>query len=246
MTDLTEVIDLRDRVRLQETMATLGEMAAGLTHELKNSLATIQGFAQLIADAAPESASESAEALVDEVGTLARMVTDFLNFARPQEIASAAVPVVDLVESAAARLGGRFEAAGVELSLEAGPGAAGARVFGDETLLGRALLNLLQNAAEALEAAPPPRRVTVTVLAPGDEVVVEVRDTGPGIPAADLPKIFIPFFTTRSRGYGIGLALTQKIVLAHGGRITAENASPGALFRCTLPAAPPETNFPHA
>jgi signal transduction histidine kinase len=239
MTDLTEVVELRDRVRIQETMASLGEMAAGLTHELKNSLATIQGFAQLIADVAPETASESADALVEEIGHLSRMVTDFLNFARPHDVALTPVPVEDLVEAVAARLEPRFEAAGVEFALEVDPSAAGARVLGDETLLGRALLNVVQNAVEALETVAPPRRLAVAVRRAADEeIAVEVRDNGPGIPPENLPKIFIPFFTTRSRGHGIGLALTQKIVLSHGGRIAAENASPGAVFRCVLPAAP--------
>jgi signal transduction histidine kinase len=237
MTDLTEVVDLRDRLRMQETMASLGEMAAGLTHELKNSLATIQGFAQLIAGIAPESASEPAEELVEEVGQLARMVTDFLNFARPQEVALTPVPAAELVESVAERFAARFEAAGVEFALHVDPASAGARVLGDETLLARALINIIQNAVEALETVAPPRRLGVALDRAGDEIVFEVRDTGPGIPAEDLPKIFIPFFTTRSRGHGIGLALTQKIVLSHGGRISAENAPTGTVFRCVLPLA---------
>jgi signal transduction histidine kinase len=216
-------------------------MAAGLTHELKNSLATIQGFGQLIADLAPESASESADALVEEVGHLSRMVTDFLNFARPQEVALSPVAIVGLVESVADRLEARFESAEVVFALDVEPAAADARVPCDETLLGHALLNVMQNAVEAVEAVAPPRRLEVAIRRAGDEIAVEIRDNGPGIPPADLPKIFIPFFTTRSRGHGIGLALTQKIVLAHGGRITAENAAPGAVFRCVLPT---EAGFP--
>ncbi len=237
MTDLTEVIDLRDRLRVQETMASLGEMAAGLTHELKNSLATIQGFAQLIADIAPESTSEPAEELVEEVGQLARMVTDFLNFARPQEVALTPVAVVDLLETAAERFAARFDEAEIDFALDAEASVASVCVLGDETLLGRALLNIVQNAVEALETSPRPRRLRVAVRRAADDVVVEVSDNGPGIPAEDLPKIFIPFFTTRSRGHGIGLALTQKIVISHGGRISAENATTGAIFRCALPIA---------
>ncbi|MCC6744557.1 MAG: hypothetical protein IT175_11910, partial [Acidobacteria bacterium] len=91
---------------------------------------------------------------------------------------------------------------------------------------------------EALESAEGPRRIAVTIRASGPaEIVLEVRDNGPGIAPEDLDRVFIPFFTTRSRGYGIGLALTQKIVVAHGGRIVASNADPGAVFRCHLPRA---------
>ena len=237
MTDLTEVVELRDRLRLQETMAGLGEMAAGLTHELKNSLATIQGYAQLIAGLAPDHALDPSEALVAEVRQLSQMVTDFLNFARPQDVTLAPVEVSGLVDATLARFADRFEEAGVEPRVEIAPDAAAACVLADETLLGRALFNVVQNALEALETVEPPRRLAISVRrqSPAD-VTIDVRDTGPGIPPADLAKIFIPFFTTRSRGYGIGLALTQKIVLAHGGRISVENASPGAAFRLALPA----------
>jgi signal transduction histidine kinase len=233
-TDLTEVAGLRERVRIQETMANLGEMAAGLTHELKNSLAVIQGFAQLIAAEAPELAGEPAEALIDEVGQLSQMVTDFLNFARPHEVAFVPVDLGDVVASVAERFSERCAALEISCEVDAEPDAL---VLGDETLLSRAILNLVQNAVDALEDAPAPRRLRLAVRRAGGEVAVEVADSGPGVPPEDLPKIFIPFFTTRSRGHGIGLALTQKIVLSHGGRILVENAGPGAVFRCLLPAA---------
>jgi signal transduction histidine kinase len=235
MTDLTEVVELRDRVRIQETIVSLGEMAAGLAHELKNSLAAIQGYAQLLAELAPERAHEPADALVGEVSELSRMVTDFLNFARPEPIAAVSIEILDLVRGVVARFEERAEAAGFEISIDAA-GAERARVLADETLLGRALYNVVQNAIEALEQTSGERRVEVGVRCADGEVEITVRDTGPGIAEEDLTRVFIPFFTTRSRGYGIGLALTQKIVLAHGGRIAAERASPGARFRCVLPA----------
>ncbi len=237
MTDLTEVVELRDRVRAQETMASLGEMAAGLTHELKNSLATIQGFAQLIAGVAPDSASESAEELVREVGQLSRMVTDFLNFARPEEIGRVPLSLGELTEAVVERLESRMVEARIELDLTIPPEADVPQVMGDEMLVGRALLNVAQNAVEALETVEGPRRLSISLSASGDEVIVEIRDNGPGIAAEDIARIFIPFFTTRSRGHGIGLALTQKIVLAHGGRITVDASGRGASFRCVFPSA---------
>ena len=97
-------------------------------------------------------------------------------------------------------------------------------------------LHALDTLTRALASVPEPRTLAVTVSRSGDDVVVSVVDNGPGISDEDLPKIFIPFFTTRSRGHGIGLALTQKIVLAHGGRIAAERPVAGAAFRIVLPA----------
>lgn len=236
MADLTEIVDLRERVRLQENLANLGEMAAGLAHELKNSLATIQGYAQLIAHLAPVSAGEPSEALVAEVRELTQMVTDFLNFARPQDLSMVQIPVADIVETAMARFEAKIAEAKVTVEIRNDAPDRAVAVSADEMLLGRAIANLIQNAIDALESVDSDRRIVVHISQPGPlEVVVEVRDSGPGIPPSDLSKIFIPFFTTRSRGYGIGLALTQKILLSHGGRITAENGDPGAVFRCTLP-----------
>jgi len=237
MTDITEVVALRDRLRVQETLASLGEMAAGLTHELKNSLATIQGYAQLLAGL-DSRATGSSEALMSEVRALSQMVTDFLNFAKPQDLVLSPVSIAGVVESVVDRLGERLAENGIELTVAIDAGDAPANVRADEMLLSRAVLNLIQNAVEALESAEGPRRIAVTIRASGPaEIVLEVRDNGPGIAPEDLDRVFIPFFTTRSRGYGIGLALTQKIVVAHGGRIVASNADPGAVFRCHLPRA---------
>ena len=239
MTDLTEVVELRDRVRVQETLASLGEMAAGLTHELKNSLATIQGYAQLLAGLDIDRATEPSEALVSEVRALSQMVTDFLNFAKPEDLSPVPVNLRDVVEGVIERFSDRLASSGVEASVICEVNDRSATVSADEMLLSRAILNLFQNAVEAVETIDGPRNISVTIRQGqgASEVTLEIRDNGPGIPAEDLDRIFIPFFTTRSRGYGIGLALTQKIILAHGGRITVENARPGAVFRCRLPAA---------
>lgn len=236
MTNLTEVVDLRERVRLQDAMANLGEMAAGLTHELKNSLATIQGFAQLLAELAPDRATEPADALVEEIGHLSRMVTDFLNFARPHEVALVPVSIAGLLESILARFDERLGAARIALDLDVAREAGRACVAADEILLGRAFYNLIQNAVDALETVPGQRRIGVGVHLAGGDVVVEIRDNGPGIPREYAQKVFIPFFTTRSRGHGIGLALTQKIILSHGGRLVLESLDSGTVFRCVLPA----------
>jgi nitrogen fixation/metabolism regulation signal transduction histidine kinase len=239
MTDLTEVVALRDRVRLRENLASLGEMAAGLTHELKNSLATIQGYSQLIARLVPGNAAGPSESLVEEVRYLSQMVTDFLNFARPHELHLVPVSIAQLVRDVVSRVEDRVEEASIALSIEIGTDAENASVHADETLLARALLNIVINAIEVLESAQEPRSLAIRVgVAPPGEAIVEIADNGPGIATDDLSKIFIPFFTTKSRGHGIGLALTQKIVLSHRGRLDVESRPSGTMFRSTLPLAP--------
>jgi signal transduction histidine kinase len=220
MTDLTEVVELRDRVRAQET-----------------SLATIQGYAQLLAGMDVERAAEPSEALMTEVRALSQMVTDFLNFAKPQDLSLAPVRIRDVIEAIVDRFGDRLASSGIEAVISGDAAGGSATVWADEMLLSRAILNLFQNAIEALEEIDGPRKIEISVRESGPtELTLEIRDNGPGIPPEDLSRVFIPFFTTRSRGYGIGLALTQKIIFAHGGRITVENADPGAVFRCRLPS----------
>ena len=212
-------------------------MAAGLTHELKNSLATIQGYAQLLAGMDVERAAEPSEALMTEVRALSQMVTDFLNFAKPQDLTLAPVRIRDVIEAIVDRFGDRLASSGIEAVISGDAAGGSATVWADEMLLSRAILNLFQNAIEALEEIDGPRKIEISVRESGPtELTLEIRDNGPGIPPEDLSRVFIPFFTTRSRGYGIGLALTQKIIFAHGGRITVENADPGAVFRCRLPS----------
>jgi signal transduction histidine kinase len=241
MTDLTEVIELRERMKLQESLANLGEMAAGLAHEFKNSLATIYGYVQLldpqsITALAVDDRRKTLEATLNEVKLLARLVTDFLNFARPQQLNLGAVGLRSLLEDCAGELRAQLEAAGVEL-LFAGEFA---QLSGDESMLRRAFVNLLRNAAEAIDSQSPARLIEVTGsidAGPGRRHAhVRIRDTGGGISTEDLHRIFIPFFTTKSRGYGIGLAIVQKIIVAHGGSVSVERSDgSGTTFHCRLP-----------
>ncbi|HEU4434829.1 MAG TPA: ATP-binding protein, partial [Pyrinomonadaceae bacterium] len=218
LTDITEVTELREQVALKRNLESLGEMSAGLAHEFKNAIATLHGYAQLL----------ESEDLLNEVRNLSTMVTAFLNFARPQPLQLEDVEVVQLIEECALELKKTFNELRVELNVEAN-GAL--HIHGDERMLRQAFINLLRNAAEAISEHGSERSVFVKV---GNEI--EIRDTGPGIPPADLPKIFIPFFTTKSKGHGIGLALAHRIVTEHGGTLTAANhPETGAVFTIRLP-----------
>jgi signal transduction histidine kinase len=222
LTDITEVTELREQVALKNNLESLGEMSAGLAHEFKNAIATLQGYAQLLQSMElNDKAQVAAESLLNEVRNLSGMVTAFLNFARPQPLQLEDVRVSELITDCAAELR-------VNSDINVDPLLT---VRADERMLRSALLNLMRNGAEA----NPDGSVSVTAEREDGTVVIQVRDTGPGIPPADLQKIFIPFFTTKAKGHGIGLALTHRIVTQHGGTLTAANSPEGgAVFTVRL------------
>lgn len=238
LTDITEVAELREAVALKRNLESLGEMSAGLAHEFKNALATLHGYAQLLQGLELDERGRAASAaLLQEVRNLSEMVTAFLNFARPRPLDFGDVDLGELAGSCAAELEGVFAERGVELRVEGECPA----IRADERMLRQALLNLIRNAAEATYDGAGARLVRVGCAAAGDEAgrgvaVVEVEDSGAGIPDADLQRIFIPFFTTKSHGHGIGLALAHRVVADHGGTLTARNADRGgAVFTMRLP-----------
>ena len=219
LTDITEVTELREQVALKNNLESLGEMSAGLAHEFKNAIATLQGYAQLLGH------SE----LLNEVRNLSSMVTAFLNFARPQPLQLEEVSLAELIAECATELEPLFQELRVELVVDA---KQPSMVRADERMLRLALLNLMRNGAEAIPEEKTERRVYVRV----NGAVIEVQDTGTGIPLADLQKIFIPFFTTKAKGHGVGLALTHRIISQHGGTLTAANSPEGgAVFTINLP-----------
>ncbi|HXG67600.1 MAG TPA: ATP-binding protein, partial [Blastocatellia bacterium] len=245
MTDLTEVIELRERMKLQENLANLGEMAAGLAHEFKNSLATIHGYIQFL-EAQTESASPSdgrrraLDATLTEVRLLARLVTDFLNFARPEHYNMGPVNLRELLEDCLEEARPQLERAGIKARME----GRFTTLTGDETLLRRAFVNLIRNAAEAIDPQSPNKQIVISGSVDtgtgGRYAHIRIKDTGSGISQQDLQRIFIPFFTTKSRGYGIGLAIVQKILVGHGGNVAVEKSdASGTVFHCRLPLFPP-------
>jgi PAS domain S-box-containing protein len=246
ITDITEVMELRERMKLQESLAHLGEMAAGLAHEFKNSLATIHGYVQLLDSddgKGDRSATRSAQdAILNETVLLADLVTDFLNFARPQQPALVDTNLQTVLEDSAEEIRPKFEESGIELSIH----GAFPLLPGDEAMLRRAFSNLLRNAAEAIDANSDTKQVAIIgSIDPGPSARyahIRIRDTGAGIRAENLQRVFIPFFTTKSRGYGIGLALVQKILVAHGGGVSIEKSDEtGTVFHCRLPLAASHT-----
>ena len=221
LTDITEVTELREQVALKNNLESLGEMSAGLAHEFKNAMATLQGYAQLLQSLElNDKAQVAAGSLLNEVRNLSGMVTAFLNFARPQPLQLEQVVVSELIDECATELEPVFQELRVELVVDSSEPLV---VRADERMLRLALLNLMRNGAEAITEESAERRVVVRT----GPATIEVRDTGSGIPLAQLQKIFIPFFTTKAKGHGVGLALTHRIVSQHGGTLTAANSSNG-------------------
>jgi len=224
LTDITEVTELREQVALKNNLESLGEMSAGLAHEFKNAIATLQGYAQLLQSLdLNDKAQVAAESLLNEVRNLSGMVTAFLNFARPQPLQLEEVSLSEVIDDCAAELAPLFQELNVKLVVD----SEASLVQADERMLRLALLNLMRNGAEA----NPGGSVQVRAVLQS----IEVRDSGPGISVNDMQKIFIPFFTTKAKGHGIGLALTHRIVTQHGGTLTAANSPEGgAVFTINL------------
>jgi signal transduction histidine kinase len=245
LTDITEVTQLREQVALKKNLESLGEMSAGLAHEFKNAIATLHGYVQLLQSLnLDDEASGTAASLLKEVRNLSDMVTSFLNFARPQPLDLDEVNLEELISDCAAELAPLFQQLQIDLLLNEGSEQdqqAPLLIRADERMLRQALLNLIRNAAEAIPATRTDRRVEISRSANRGKsgkgsVIVEIRDTGEGIPAADLQRIFIPFFTTKATGHGVGLALAHRVVTQHGGTLTAANGkSGGAVFSLRLP-----------
>jgi len=235
MSDLTELTALQKQIRWKENLAALGEMSAGIAHEFKNSLATISGYAQMIrSESKPGDTRDSAEKILDQTRALTHVVTEFLKFAKPLEICYETVAMEPLVERLAEELQEslpkcKFAYDGTFLELP-----------GDEALLRQALLNLARNGAESASAGGKTPSVTISgtleELGGRKWQRICVADNGPGIPDHDLQKIFLPFYTTKSEGTGLGLAVVQKVALQHGGSIEARNRPDGgAEFLLWLP-----------
>jgi len=234
-TDLTAVKDLEEQLRLKESLATVGELTAGIAHEFRNGLATIHGYSKLFdLKALPEAYRKYVEGIRAETESLSQVVTNFLSFARPAELALSRVDVKGICERAADEIRTDVTALGGTVAVRGDFGV----VDRDEVLLRQAFSNLLRNALEACITA----RATpdIAILAETDVAQklqrIAVSDNGGGIPVQLRERIFRPFFTSKRNGTGLGLALVQKIIVFHNGRIVAAaSSSGGASLQITLP-----------
>ncbi len=236
--DLTEIRSLEDRARARDSLAAVGELSAGIAHEFRNALHTIDGYARLIErEAGAEAAGPHAQAIRREARETGQVVEEFLRFARPLRLTRASVDLCALAREAGAEIAGQFPSVHWRIEVPEGACAADA----DAAFLRPALQNLLRNAAEAVAGRPGAQVHLRLERAPAAaECVIAVSDNGPGIDPRNLPHLFTPFFTTKERGSGLGLPLARKAILAHDGEIDVESApGVGSIFRVRLPLASP-------
>lgn len=225
-----------------EHLATLGELAAGLAHEIRNPLAGIAGVVDVMGKELPaESASRAVLADVqNEIVHIQNILNDLLSYARPRPPTFHAANLNTTIEQAVQLARQQVRTRPIQVLFT--PNTALPSVFHDPALIQQVVLNLLLNGIQAI-----PREGTVEVqLTPEDsQVLICVKDNGRGIPPEALPKIFKPFFTTRKEGTGLGLSLANGIVQSHGGTIEARSTpGQGTQFRIHLPIARRQTRLP--
>lgn len=221
--DLTEIAQLQNQVQIRARLAALGELSAGIAHEIRNPLGAIRGFMELLGrQVNDEKGQKIVENVLKEVTGLNHLVTDFLTFARAPSLAPEMVRPAELInEALAIALPGSDTK--VEVNLEVEDNLPDLEV--DPVQVKQALVNVLQNGATAM--GDKGGTLSVQVSRERDGITFRIGDTGPGIPAEIGDKIFNPFFTTRADGTGLGLAIVGKVVEGHGGRIRLENSTEG-------------------
>ena len=230
-------------LRRVERLASLGTLLSGVAHELNNPLASIKGFAQLLLlDERPEEDREALETIVRQATRAAKIVADLHVVARQNPRTGEPPGGVELNEVVRQVVELRrriMESRGIEVREELSPGLP--PVHGPRGELEQVVLNLLVNAEQSLAEHPGPRQVVIRTRPAGAGAVLQVVDSGAGIPAEHLERVFDPFWTTRDpgKGTGLGLSLVHGIVTAHGGEIRVESApGEGAAFIVQLPRAP--------
>jgi signal transduction histidine kinase len=236
MTDVTVLRELEEQLHLKDALARLGELTAGIAHEFRNGLATIHGYSRLLRpDQLPEAFRPYVDGIRQESESLGQVMTRFLEYARPAARSFAPVDLGAVARRAVADLGTELPvAADVRVEGEFAP------ILGDEVVLRQVFGNLIRNGVESCQSAlVPSPTVRIIGSVDGRHCRVSVDDNGPGIPESARGRVFEPFFTTRSRGTGLGLAVVQKVVVTHNGRVGAgESASGGASIQMTFPVAP--------
>jgi signal transduction histidine kinase len=252
--DLTRVEQIEERERLRDRLAALGEMAAAIAHEVKNPLASIEVMAGVMKRQLTDRADalETLDDIIKEAKMANAIVVEVLEFVRPIQLQVERAALDEVIKDSITLAEGKRRRGAVTIDTDLGEDVP--ELLADPHQLRQLFSNLLANAFEALGGEG---HVDIRgALLPGDDepagavdpqppqVVVEVKDNGPGISAEDLERIFSPFFTTKPQGTGLGLAIVRKVVDAHDGHIDAVSApGRGATFRVTLPVVPTERSL---
>jgi signal transduction histidine kinase len=252
--DLTKVEQMEERERLRDRLAALGEMAAAIAHEVKNPLASIEVMAGVLKRQLTdrEEAQETLADIIKEAKMANSIVVEVLEFVRPIQLQVERAPLDEVFKDSITLAEGKMRRGAVSIDTIIEPDVP--ELLADQHQLRQLFSNLLGNAFEALGGEghidirawllPGEDEATGAVEPQPPQVVVEVRDSGPGISSDDMERIFSPFFSTKPQGTGLGLAIVRKVVDAHDGHIDAVSApGHGATFRVTLPVVPSERSL---
>jgi signal transduction histidine kinase len=236
--DTTDKRRLQEQLIQSEKMSAIGQLIAGVAHDLNNPLASVVGFADYLSEAGqvPANLAEPLLVIRQEAERAATIVRNLLNFARKQEGERQVHAIRPLLEATLALLRNQLMALKVEALLEVEPGVPEIEMNTNQVT--QVFVNLVNNAAQAIATSGRPGRVRVTVRPWLDGIAVSVADDGPGIPEELAARVFEPFFTTKpeGQGTGLGLSICQGIIKEHGGRITLDpGPGVGATFTVELP-----------
>ena len=225
-TDLTELKAFQFQKDLRERLSTLGEMSAGIAHELRNPLAVISGYTKMLSKKVDASMKPAVDSISKEVAVMDRIITDFLSFAKPTDLIVSETDLKDLLNGCLSSLKEISEGIKISANTDMLP-----HINADEVLLRQAFTNLLQN---AIESMPDGGELSISGFI-DNYVCIIIADTGYGIPESIRDKIFLPFYTTKERGTGLGLAIVHKIVVSHGGDLKVDTGDKGTIFTIRFP-----------
>jgi PAS domain S-box-containing protein len=235
LTDLTRIKKLQEIADFTEKMAAVGEMAAGLAHEFRNSVAAIMGFGKLIKKMIPDKgkANELAEMIISESQATEEMLRRFLSFARPLDVMPQAISIHQIINDSLKAVRESGPSDEIEVIIE--DSCECPQIQGDPTLLKNAFNNLFINACQAMEGRGA-LGIYMGVDKEHSQIIIKITDTGKGMSDDVIEKIFNPIFTTKDKGTGLGLALVKKIIAAHYGTIEVESEEgTGTTFIVTIP-----------
>lgn len=230
MTDLTDIKALQRQVELKQRLSQLGEMSAGISHELRNSMSVITGYAKLLSRQVEEKNMSAANSIMAEIADMDIIITELLNFARPSVLNVSVIDLNKIIKETVSAVAGNNKYVRLLIEVE-----GELQINADEVLFRQAFNNLFMNAVQSM---PDGGDLEISSSSAGERAVILIKDTGDGIPESLRDKIFLPFFTTKEKGFGLGLALVQKIIVSHSGNIDVESSEgKGTTFIINLPLA---------
>jgi two-component system sensor histidine kinase AtoS len=239
LTDLTKIKKLQEMAEYREKMAALGEMSSGLAHELRNSVAAIIGFGKLLKKMAlpDDKAVNIIDTMISESLATEEMLSRFLNFARPMRLTPVSVDILRLLDDCLKQSEDLRSGKDIECRVDFVGDIP--ILMGDQLLLKNAFSNLIINSCQAIQSKGEVV-VSVEYIDEDNRLQISFNDTGIGIASGDMPKIFNPFFTTKEKGTGLGLALVKKIITAHNGTIEViSRPADGTTFIVSIPLDTP-------